>query len=315
MHPAYSVIFFTVASGAGYGLLIWMALFGLLCFAPTTRGFGFTGLVLAVGLVSVGLLSSTFHLGHPERAWRAVTQWRSSWLSREGVMALATYVPAGALAVGWIVFESVSGAFAFAAILTIVGALVTVWCTGMIYASLKTIPAWNQPVVSPLYVVLGLATGAVLFDLLLRIWGEAGSFSTWLSTLLLLAGLVMKRAYWTAIDHREKAYCAEAATGLGCIGKVRPLESPHTQPNFVMREMGYRVARKRAVKLRQLVILLAFVVPIAAAPASLAVGGSAALIASAVTTLSVAAGIIVERWLFFGETEHVAMLYYGLEKV
>jgi hypothetical protein len=48
-------------------------------------------------LVSLGLLSSTFHLGHPERAWRAFSQWRSSWLSREGVAAVATYLPAGLL--------------------------------------------------------------------------------------------------------------------------------------------------------------------------------------------------------------------------
>jgi hypothetical protein len=51
----------------------------------------------AAYLVSLGLLSSTFHLGHPERAWRAFSQWRSSWLSREGVAAVATYLPAGLL--------------------------------------------------------------------------------------------------------------------------------------------------------------------------------------------------------------------------
>lgn len=314
MHPAYSVIFFTTASGAGYGLLIWMAAFGSLGFAPTTREFGFTGLALALGLVSAGLLSSTFHLGHPERAWRAVTQWRSSWLSREGIVALATYVPAGVLVIGWIFFESVSGPFMLTAILTIAGALLTVWCTGMIYASLKTIRAWNQPLVAPLYIVLGLATGAVLFNLLLRVWGETGVFSSWLSALLLGTGLGMKLAYWKTIDRGNKTHTVEAATGLGRFGKVRPLEPPHTQPNFVMREMGYRVARKHALKLRRLAVLLAFVLPILAVVLSLLFGPLLGLIASFVAALSVSVGIFIERWLFFAEAEHAAMLYYGLDK-
>jgi DMSO reductase anchor subunit len=230
-------------------------------------------------------------------------------------MALATYVPAAALAVGWIVYESVEGVFALAAVLTIVGALLTVWCTGMIYASLKTIPAWHQPIVSPLYIALGLATGAVMFDMLSRAWGETGQFSTWLSTPLIMVGLVMKIAYWTAIDRRERPYTAEAATGLGRLGKVRPLEPPHTQSNFVMREMGYRVARKHAMKLRRLAVSLAFLVPLAMARVSLAADSPIATIASIVAALSVAAGIIVERWLFFAEAEHVAMLYYGREKI
>lgn len=314
MHPAYSVIFFTTASGAGYGLLIWMAVFGSLGLAPITREFGFTGLVLAFGLVSAGLLSSTFHLGHPERAWRAVTQWRSSWLSREGAVALATYLPAGALAIGWVIFESVSGPYLLAAMLTIAGALVTVWCTGMIYASLRTIRAWNHSLVAPIYIVLGLATGAVLFDLLLRIWGETGSFSPWLGAVFLAAGLAMKLAYWRAIEREEKTYSRETATGLGRFGKVRPLESPHSQPNFIMREMGYRVARKHALKLRRLTILLAFAIPIFALLLSFMLGGRFGLSASFGAAMSVSIGIVVERWLFFAEAEHVAMLYYRLDK-
>ena len=262
MHPAYSVILFTTASGAGYGLLVWLAVFGELGLAPITLEFGLTGFVLALGLVSIGLLSSTFHLGRPERAWRAVTQWRSSWLSREGVAALATYLPAGVLALGWVFFGRVSGAYLLAAILTLAGALLTVWCTGMIYASLKTIPAWHQPLVAPLYLMLGLATGALLFDLMLRVWGAASGSMTALAAALLAISLGMKLAYWKAIDHGDQTHSAESATGLGEFGKVRPLEPPHTQPNYVMREMGYRVARKHALKLRRFVIVLAFAVPI-----------------------------------------------------
>lgn len=310
MHPAYSVILFTTASGAGYGLLVWLAVFGAFGLAPVTLEFGLTGFALALGLVSIGLLSSTFHLGRPERAWRAVTQWRSSWLSREGIAALVTYLPAGVLAIGWVFFERVNGAFVLAAIFTVAGAVLTVWCTGMIYASLSTIRAWHHPLVAPLYLVLGLSTGAVLFNLMLRVWGVASGLTAVLSAVLLATGLGMKLAYWKAIDRSDNSHSAESATGLGQFGKVRPLEPPHSQPNYVMREMGYRVARKHALKLRRFVIALGFAVPIVALLVSLGFGTTIGLIASAIAVLSVAAGIVVERWLFFAEAEHVVMNYY-----
>src|SRR6266702_3724368 len=109
MHPAYSVILFTTASGAGLGLLTWLAFFGLLDLVPTERWLGFTGFGLALALLTAGLLASTAHLGRPERAWRAFSQWRTSWLSREGVMAVATFVPATIFAIGWVLFGATSG--------------------------------------------------------------------------------------------------------------------------------------------------------------------------------------------------------------
>ena len=44
-------------------------------------------ILIAYALASGGLIASTFHLGHPERAIKAFTQWRSSWLSREAWLA------------------------------------------------------------------------------------------------------------------------------------------------------------------------------------------------------------------------------------
>ncbi len=108
----------------------------------------------------------------------------------------------------------------------------------------------------------------------------------------------------------KPAQSAESATGLGRFGKVRPLEPPHTQPNFVMREMGYRVARKHALKLRRFATVLGFAVPIVAMLLALGFGGILGLVASAIAVLSTATGIVVERWLFFAEARHVVMNYY-----
>jgi DMSO reductase anchor subunit len=308
MHPAYSVIFFTSAAGAGYGLLALLALFVATGLVPATPMLGFVGLGLALALITAGLLSSTAHLGHPERAWRAVSQWRSSWLSREGIAALATYVPAAVLGMGWVVYGAVS---ITAAIATAVLALITVWCTGMIYQSLPTIRAWNQAIVTPIYLALSLATGAVLLHLLLAAFGLPARTAGALGLIALIITGLLKAAYWARIDGASKTYTVESATGLGRFGKVRSLEPAHAQANYVMREMGYRIARKHVAKLRRLVLATLVVVPSALLAAAWLSGGALALVFGLLATASAAAGIMVERWLFFAEAEHVVMLYYG----
>jgi DMSO reductase anchor subunit len=311
MHPAYSVILFTTASGAGLGLLAWLALLALVGAVPVQRWLGFVGLASAFVLVAGGLLASTMHLGRPERAWRAFSQWRTSWLSREGVMVVATVVPAGVLGIGWVVLESVDGVFAVAAALAAVCAIVTLYSTGMIYASLRTIRQWHQVLTAPVYVALGLASGAVLLRALLVLVGEPSPWSAWLAMLLLAIGAALKWGYWLRIDGEPRAYTIEAATGLGHLGKVRVLDPPHTQPNFVMREMGYRVARKHAQLLRKWALLFAFGLPIMLLLVSQA--GGLAITSALLAMLSMAVGLVIERWLFFAEAEHVSMLYWGAD--
>ena len=220
-------------------------------------------------------------------------------------------MPAGLLAIGWVLLERADGVFALLALLTAACALGTLYTTGMIYASLRTIRQWHQPLTAPIYIGLGLASGAVLLNFLLKLFGHGGAWwSAWLAVVCLVVAAVMKRAYWQAIDAEPRTYTVGAATGLGHLGKVRPLEPPHTQPNYVMREMGYRVARKHAEKLRLIVLAAAFAVPIAASLLSL-VGGSAGIAAALLAAVSMALGLVVERWLFFAEAQHVVMLYYG----
>lgn len=314
MHPAYSVILFTTASGAGYGLLIWLALFGALGVMPTERWIGAIGFSLSFGLITAGLFSSTYHLGHPERAWRAFSQWRSSWLSREGVLAVATYVPAGLLALIWIITEKLGAMGAWLALATIILALATVYCTAMIYASLKTIRQWNIGLVPLVYVALALATGSVLLNVLARAFGHGGDWSSWLAILMLALAFALKAMYWMTIDRQQSKYTAEDAIGLKGLGMVRAIEPAHSQPNFVMREMGYRVARRHSERLRRNAIALAFVIPIACCLAEILRGPSFGIVAAVIATISAAIGVVVERWLFFAEAEHIVMLYYGAER-
>lgn len=309
MHPAYSVIFFTTASGAGYGLLTLMGGLNAAGLLPSDKWFGLTGLILSLGLITLGLLSSTFHLGHPERAWRALTQWRTSWLSREGVIAILTYAPAGLFALGWIFLEQTSGIFMVMGVLAAIGAIITIYCTSMIYASLNSIPAWTHSLVPPLYLVLGLATGGLMLDALLHIFGAPVTGMSVIALLALAIALLLKLQYWKAIDAAQPETDLASATGLGDIGTIRVLDKPHTSENYLQKEMGFRVARKHAEKLRRIAIVALFILPMILVALTLLVPS----LAVATTTLAVAAagiGVVTERWLFFAEAKHVVMTYY-----
>ena len=314
MHPAFSVIFFTTASGAGYGLLIWLGIFGAFGLLPPDRWFGVAAFGLAFALVTAGLLSSTFHLGHPERAWRALTQWKTSWLSREGVAAVLTYIPTGLFAIGWVFLERNDGIFAALGLAGAALCLVTVWCTAMIYASLKSIQRWSNGLVPPVYLALGAATGSLLLALLAQLFGYQSFLLYAVSLVTVALAAALKLTYWRAIGKSRSESTAASATGLGKPGLVRLLEAPHTESNYLMQEMGYRVARKHADRLRIVAAIALFAIPMVLLPAAILAGTTDfTIFLLALAVASAAVGIVVERWLFFAEAKHTVTLYYGEE--
>ena len=261
MHPAYSVILFTSASGAGYGLLIWLALAQLSGAWQAGPAVSLTACLVALALITLGLLSSSFHLGHPERAWRALTQWRSSWLSREGVAAILTY-PAALLFTAGFLWEPLAGPVMTAAAgATVLLSLVTVYCTSMIYASLKTIPRWSNSFVVPVYMTFALASGGLLFAVALSAAGGASKPVLILLLLVLLTAWLIKWNYWRFIDRQKVESTAGTATGLGHLGEVRQFEAPHTSENYLLKEMGYQVARRHAGKLRHYALIFGMMFP------------------------------------------------------
>ena len=311
MHPALSIVFFTTSSGAGFALLFLIGLGVPLGLLPDDRWFGVTALATAFAFAAGGLVSSVFHLGHPERAWRAFSQWRSSWLSREGVLAVATFVPALVFAIGWILFGATSGVAGLCGILAAALAAATIHCTGMIYASLKPIHQWRNRWTVPNYFALGLMAGLLLLHLLLRLWEPAPAGAAILALVATAAAWQLKEAYWRFIDTSLAPSTVATATGLGRGGRVRLLEPPHTQDNYLLQEMGYRIARKHRVRLRGVARVAAFLVPALLTLAALLSGGATAVTASALAVVSAALGLVVERWLFFAEAKHTVMLYYG----
>ncbi len=308
MKPANSVLLLTTLTGFGYGLLAWIGLFAAFGVLPATPYFGPVGIVVALLFASAGLLASSLHLGRPERAWRAFSQWRSSWLSREGVAALLTYPPALLFAIFWLFSGEAAASTKIFGLLAGALGMVTVCCTAMIYASLKPIRQWNNKHTAPDYFAFALFSGASLLTLLLAFW-DAAEIAASLTIALAIIAALAKYAYWRFIDNQPPLATLASATGLSSYGTVRPLDQPHFTENYILREMGYQLARKHAAKLRRIVLILAFAMPglLAAAVAF----GCLPVAAALAGVLCASLGLFIERWLFFAEATHVATLYYG----
>jgi DMSO reductase anchor subunit len=313
MHPALSVIVFTVSSGAGYGLLFLVALLAATGVLPTELWLGATLMTSALGLVSLGLISSTLHLGRPERAWRAFSQWRSSWLSREGVFAVLTYPVALAFAGGWL-FTPDAGWWRALALLAAALAAVTVVCTAMIYASLKPVHQWRNAWVLPCYLALALASGALWLDAIRLLFAEPIQHLNGFASVCVVIGLGCKLGYWRFIDTTKSASTAESATGLGHIGKVRLLDPPHLEDNYLLKEMGYRIARKHRIKLRRVALGLGFALPLALMVVTHFLTAPWSAVPAVLAAASAMLGLLAERWLFFAEAKHTVILYYGADQ-
>jgi sulfite dehydrogenase (quinone) subunit SoeC len=315
MHPALSIVFFTTSSGAGFALLALLGLGAPLGLLPPSASFGFAALAIAALLAAGGLASSVFHLGRPERAWRAFSQWRSSWLSREGVFSVLTFLPTAIFGTGWVFFGATGGLIGLCGIAAAALAVATIYCTGMIYASLKPVHQWHNLWVVPNYFALGLMSGFLVLDFLIRLWTPHPAGAALLTLIAVLIAWWIKERYWRFIDTNSARSTVATATLLGSRGKVRMLEPPHTEENYLLKEMGFRIARRHRARLRRVARLAAFAMPALLSLLSLIFGGVIGGIAAGLALTSAALGLVVERWLFFAEAKHTVTLYYGADAV
>ncbi len=301
MHPALSVIIFTTFSGMGYGLFIWLCANLVFASSPPSDMEIVSGTALSTILVGIGLVSSTLHLGHPERAWRAFSQWRSSWLSREGVLSVLTFGPI--IFIGGETYLKLGFEYLITpmAVLGILGAVATLFTTSMIYASLKSIPAWHNNWVIIGYQVFALSSGGVAYIMI------AGWQHYRLVSALLLIGLLVKIITWIYIDKHRGQYKREDALGLADFGRAKPFEPAHSQKNYLEREMGYNLCPRRRALMRWIALGCGFIVP--------AILLYMVFSIDILITIICLGGMMAERWLFFAEAEHVVRLYYDKDEV
>jgi DMSO reductase anchor subunit len=321
MHPAFSVIFLTTLIGAAQGLFL--ALFTAQSYAafkllpqPDAHAFYGQGSLLALVLLIAGLGASFFHLGHPERAWRAATKWRTSWLSREVIVLPAfmgvVFLYGLAHWLGWHpVLMTLPGGLPVdpSAILGVAGTLLAFAlfvCTAMIYASLKFLAEWHSPLTVINYILLGGASGFSLAAAFAAFTApELVSFLTGWAIIITLLGLVGRAA-----SLYRNARLKPKSTLQTAIGIKHPRIVQKTQGfmggSFNTREFfhGSSVGALRAVKWFFLVAV--FPMPVIL----LASGMQGAPILLAAAFLVQYGGLLAERWYFFAQANHPQNLYY-----
>lgn len=309
MQPAFSVIFFTVASGIGYGFFCVLGAVGI--FFHLEDELVILGGTIATILITLGLISSTGHLANRKNAWRAFSRFRTSWLSREGVLAILFYPLVFLYGVSFMQGQGSQGSWLWVILsaLLVATAGAIIFSTGMIYACLKTIRQWNTPLTPTNYLLFALLHGQLLF---LSVQGMlvpvANLFLSILFGLVLLfIGLVMKAIYYVWITPPSGS-TINTATGL-TNATVRLLDVGHTAGNFLTEEFGYNLLPRLRTMLRIVVFIFCFIVPALILAGVL--GGYCEELCVVFALLLSVAGMLVERWLFFAEACHVINLYHG----
>lgn len=307
MKPALSVVFFTVASGAGLGLAIWVLAWQLQGRVDGSQPAFWIACALVAVLLTLGLLSSTRHLANPRNAWRSFARVRTSWLSREAVLAVAFYPLA---AVHLVLSVGGDPRSRWTAAVLIALALALVFSTAMIYACLKTVPRWRTWHTPAAYLLYALASGGLLWAAVAAADGMRPPAASALVAPVVAVALV--KLLWDAkFSARVHATLNEAlavpqqAPAGRVQGRVRLLDPGHSHGTFLTNEFGFELARERAQALRVAMYGLTLAVPLAV----LALGpGPGGLWTAAVAML---AGALIERWLFFARAQHVVRLYHG----
>ncbi|MEO1017195.1 MAG: DmsC/YnfH family molybdoenzyme membrane anchor subunit [Pseudomonadota bacterium] len=310
MHPAPSIIFFTVMAGAGYGLVIDFCLAILVFGLVIERIVGAVIIIVALIFIVAGLSSSVLHLRRPSRARLALSQWRSSWLSREGVAALVTFVPLVVLLACYGMGLETPWLVRAALIASAIGALATIICTAMIYASLRSIPSWHQPLVPLLYLLFGLMAGSLILVTIMTLAGIEMRAVIWPVIAIVLVTWFVKLLYWRGAARHAGSSSPQSATGLS--GRLRPIYAPHSEANYLLDEMGFRVGRKHSDKLKRLALIFGALIPclLLLLLQGLSTFGVIASILAVFALLGGLISILIERWLFFAEARHTVMHYY-----
>ena len=266
-------------------------------------------------LITSGLIASTIHLGHPERAWRALSQWRSSWLSREGIAAILTFFPLSLFYFFWI-FNFSFNLIIVTLILSSLLSLITVFCTAKIYSSLKAIPAWNNPLVAIIYILNSLVLGSIITFTILFYFQIKFTLLSNFIIIISSAALFIKILYWYSIKKKSQSNIS-TATGLGSKEKTTFFEGPHSGKNYLTKEMINNIKKTKSIFLRLIFCILTYITPTyyILQYHYLVIDDFIISVTLIIISIFAFTGMLIERYLFFIESKHTVSLYYGNQEI
>ena len=322
MHPAFSVIFLTTLIGAGQGLFL--ALFSSQLYSefdllPGIGESNFYGIGAAIALVLLvgGLISSVFHLGHPERAWRSAARWKTSWLSRE-VIALPTtmaavfaYALIHLMGMDSVVFKHGEIDLNLSLFVGIFGVIVTFvlfLCTAMIYACIKFLQEWSNPLTVINYFLFGTASGFTLATALASYLGlkeQTLFLGGWAIALTVVVFITRSASLYrnSRIKHKSSI---QSAIGIRH-NKIQQKAQGAMGGSFNTREYFHGKTAMFLKSIKLIFMVLVFPVPLILLSSAIASANTEVLIAAFVIQYI---GLIAERWFFFAQANHPQNIYY-----
>ena len=313
MHPSFSLILFTSMAGMAQGAIVSLAVLNSgsdQLPSELLNGYLFP---LILALLIGGLLASTFHLGHPERAWRAIMMWRTSWLSRE-VLILPAFIALTALAYYFSWQASVPN---WLWLLLSIAALALWVCTAMIYQCIRFIQEWAHPATMVNFIALGMSSGWFLLMVLLTLWsilhpnqavvtssniaGVAG-----FTGFLILLSLSLKLWIWKRNRGLKPKSNLQSATGIKT-GFVRQISMGMMGGSFNTREFFHQQSSFFVANVRKIAFFGTYLLPVLLLTIVVSNGTLSVLVLAFVVHCI---GLMAERWLFFAEANHPQNLYY-----
>jgi DMSO reductase anchor subunit len=307
MRPQLSIILFTTLAGMAQGLLFFIALLNIEAPVLSAPFIAILALPVSFVLLTLGLVASFFHLGHPERAWRAAMMWRTSWLSRE-VIALPAVMALTAITCFFVISGMVP-AWLWAALLISTLAL---WiCTAKIYQCIRFIQEWSHPSTLSNFILLGLTSGGLLLEFLLMLWNDPSvplgmGLISGANFILLFLALNLKLWIWRRNQQLKPKSNLASATGIKG-NNIRQTSMGFMGGSFNTREFFHHQTDRAISNIRKIILLMAYIGPMILLAFSMN-SPSVAQIAFALFIHYI--GLLAERWMFFAEANHPQNLYY-----
>jgi DMSO reductase anchor subunit len=307
MRPQLSIILFTTLAGMAQGLLFFIALLNIEAPVLSAPFIAILALPVSFVLLTLGLVASFFHLGHPERAWRAATMWRTSWLSRE-VIALPAVMALTAITFFFVISGMVP-AWLWAALL--IGTLALWICTAKIYQCIRFIQEWSHPSTLSNFMLLGLTSGGLLLEFLLMLWNDPSvplgmGLISGANFILLFLALNLKLWIWRRNQQLKPKSNLASATGIKG-NNIRQTSMGFMGGSFNTREFFHHQTDRAISNIRKIILLMAYIGPMILLAFSMN-SPSVAQIAFALFIHYI--GLLAERWMFFAEANHPQNLYY-----
>ena len=307
MRPQFSIIFFTTLAGMAQGLLFFIALLNIEAPILSAPFLAMLALPVSFILLTLGLLASFFHLGHPERAWRAAMMWRTSWLSRE-VIALPAVMLLTAMTFLFIVSGLVPAWLWIALLISILALWI---CTAKIYQCIRFIQEWSHPSTLSNFILLGLTSGGLLLEFLLMLWNEPGaplgmSMISGANFILLFLALNLKLWIWRRNQKLKPKSNLASATGIKG-NNIRQTSMGFMGGSFNTREFFHHQTDRVISNIRKIILLMTYIGPMILLAFSM---NSPSIIQIAIALVMHYIGLLAERWMFFAEANHPQNLYY-----